>query len=77
MRAPVVATTAVAVPLITLVPMKQTVGISVSAAGFSGAALRSSFSTGSDSPVSALWLTNRSFAAIRRTSAGTMSPAER
>ena len=33
------------------------------------------FSTGSDSPVIADWLTNRSFAASRRRSAGIMSPA--
>ena len=37
----------------------------------------SSFSTGSDSPVSADWLTNTSFADRRRTSAGTMSPADK
>ena len=36
----------------------------------------SNFSTGNDSPVSADWVTNRSFAEINRTSAGVMSPAD-
>ena len=35
----------------------------------------SNFSTGKLSPVSELWVTNRSFAATMRTSAGIMSPA--
>ncbi len=38
---------------------------------------RSAFSTGRASPVSADWLTNKSFAATTRRSAGIMSPADR
>ena len=66
----------VALPLTTVVPMKQTftsAAISDSA-GVEGCAC---FSTGKDSPVSGAWFTNRSFAAITRRSAGIRSPADR
>jgi len=58
---PVATTTALAVPLSTLVPMKQ---VSLSSVGESAGLGSASwnFSTGSDSPVSVPWLTNRSFA---------------
>ena len=79
---PVAATTATAVPLTTLVPMKQAVSRSKTfcegsgrGAGLPGGTAY--FSSGIDSPVSIAWLTNRSFVAISLTSAGTMSPAER
>ncbi len=79
-------TTAVAVPLTTLVPMKQMFGSSsrscwsaaIRLADFSRTAPRVSyFSTGSASPVSTAWLMNRSRDSIRRMSAGIMSPADR
>ena len=79
-RLPVAMTAAIAVPLMTLVPMKQIVGMSVRPVdnpAATGGAARSAFSTGSASPVSADWATNRSLAASSRTSAGIMSPAER
>ena len=68
-------TRAVAVPLTTLVPRKAALGSSkgLRDGPSTGAAV---FSTGSDSPVSVDCVTNRSFADSRRTSAGTMSPAE-
>ncbi len=71
---PVATTTAVAEPLSTLVPrnamLVRSMG-AVVAAFFS----TSNFSTGKLSPVSELCVTNRSFAATMRTSAGIMSPA--
>ena len=71
---PVAMTTAVAEPLSTLVPRNAMVVRSMGAvvAAFLST---SNFSTGKLSPVSALWVTNRSFAATMRTSAGIMSPA--
>ena len=71
---PVASTTPVALPLTTLLPMKHTLG-SASAAASAGVAC-ANFSTGSDSPVSAASLTNRSLASSRRRSAGIMSPAD-
>ena len=76
-RPPVFTTTDVAVPLTTLVPMKQMVARSNVDGAVTPAGGVSNFSTGSASPVSADWLMNRSLAPSRRTSAGTMSPAER
>ena len=79
---PVAATTATAVPLTTLVPMKQAVSRSrmfcdASAALVAFVGGTACFSSGMASPVSIAWLTNRSFAASSRTSAGIMSPADR
>ena len=73
-RGPVASTTALAAPLSTLVPRKQRQRRSNGDA-FGVASGRADFSTGMDSPVSAAWLTNRSFAERSRTSAGIMSPA--
>ena len=75
-RAPVRTTTAVAEPLWTLVPRKQRFGQSSGGRPVTPSVI-SAFSAGSDSPVSADWLTNRSFAARSRTSPGIMSPAAR
>ena len=67
-------TTAVAMPLWTLVPMKQVFFSSVGK--FSCSVLRSeTFSTGSASPVRLPSLTKRSFNDSSRTSPGIMSPA--
>ena len=69
-------TTAVAVPLSTLVPMKQMFFSSVGE--LTGLVSGSwNFSTGSDSPVRVPWLTKRSLEVSTRTSPGIMSPAER
>ena len=67
-------TTAVAVPLSTLVPMKQ---MFLSSVGELSSFVSGSwnFSTGSDSPVRLPWLTKRSFEDSSRTSPGIMSPA--
>ena len=73
--APVAAITAVALPLTTFEPMKHR--LRASSAVFASASAPANFSTGIDSPVSADWLTNKSFALSRRRSAGTMSPADR
>ena len=68
-------TSAEAVPLMTFVPMKQILGNSTTALG--GSPLSAgNFSTGMASPVSAASLTNRSLALNKRTSAGTISPAD-
>ena len=72
---PTASTTAVAEPLMTLLPRKARFGASVRAPP--AAAGPPLFSTGSLSPVRADWLTDRSFAARMRTSAGIMSPAQR
>lgn len=69
-------TTAVAEPLTTLVPMKSSTSRS-KALRPSGSCSSANFSTGSDSPVIAAWLTNRSLACSTRQSAGIMSPADR
>ena len=72
---PTASTSPLALPLTTLLPKNARFSISVK--------VRSSltkapvFSTGSLSPVSADWLMNRSLACRIRTSAGTISPAER
>ena len=68
-------TTAVAVPLSTLVPMKHRLDSS-STLFESAAGSLSNFSTGMASPVSADWFTNRSLAESTRKSAGIMSPAD-
>src|SRR5680860_153505 len=67
--------TAVAAPLSTLVPRKQ---MFANSSGETPARVSrvSSFSTGSDSPVNVPCEMNKSFAAMRRTSAGIMFPAE-
>ena len=70
-------TTAVAVPLTTLVPRKPTLGSSSGPRSAASRTAPADFSTGSDSPVRIDWLTNRSLAERRMTSAGTMSPADR
>ena len=69
-----VTTTAVAVPLSTLVPMKQ---MFLSSVGELSSSVSGSwnFSTGSDSPVRLPWLTKRSFEDSSRTSPGIISPA--
>ena len=67
--------TPVAEPLSTLVPRKQVFVCSMHWTLVRGSRA-SVFSTGKDSPVSVAWMTNKSFAAIRRTSPGIMSPAE-
>ena len=67
---PVAVTIAVAVPLTIDVPSQTVPALSPSGAP-------ASFSTGSDSPVSAASWTWRSRASRRRASAGTMSPADR
>ena len=72
---PVVITTAVAAPLSTDVPKKQMFPHS-SGDWRPGGTGASDFSTGIDSPVRLDWMRNRSLAAISRTSAGIMSPAE-
>ena len=74
-RGPVSTTTPQPMPLTTALPMKQMLARSngVSAAPGWAAA---TFSSGIASPVSAAWLTNRSFAEISRRSAGIMSPAD-
>ena len=74
MSPPVATTTAVALPLPTLVPRYATVR---SSSGDDGAAPCSAanFSTGTLSPVSEPCTTNRSFACTMRTSPGIMSPA--
>ncbi|MNN80805.1 hypothetical protein D3C81_1975670 [compost metagenome] len=56
---PVAKTIACAVPLTTLVPIKQTVSLS-SGLVCCGLRLRATFSTGNDSPVSEACATNRS-----------------
>ena len=68
-------TTAVAVPLSTLVPMKH---VFLSSVGELTAFVSASwnFSTGSDSPVRLPWLTKRSLEESTRTSPGIMSPAD-
>ncbi len=76
MRSPVETTTTVPEPLSTLVPRKQMFLSSTAEVTVSGSTV-SNFSTGIDSPVSAPWMTKRSFAARSRTSAGIMSPAAR
>ena len=85
MRPPVATTTAVAVPLATLVPIRQILESSSSAFSLDTSPsldfcatlpIASYFSMGIASPVKIAWLMNRSREAIRRTSAGTMSPAE-
>ncbi|CCK00744.1 hypothetical protein BN130_3539 [Cronobacter malonaticus 507] len=86
--APVATTTPQAVPLATLVPIRQILPRSsrlAPSSGISSAAtpfpcmwpVTSYFSTGSDSPLSIAWLMNRSREAISRKSAGIKSPAER
>ena len=71
---PVVTTTAVAVPLSTLVPMKH---MFLSSVGELAVVVSGSwnFSIGSDSPVRLPWLTKRSLQDRIRTSPGIMSPA--
>jgi hypothetical protein len=64
----------VAVPLSTLLLMKQRFGTSNASCPAAEAA-RSRFSAGMASPVSVAWLTWRSLAVSRRRSAGTRSPA--
>ena len=87
-RFPVATTTACALPLVTLVPIRQILPISSRLLSLFGSgslshplpdtlARTSYFSTGSDSPLSIDWLTNRSRDSSRRTSAGTRSPAAR
>ena len=71
---PTATTSARALPLITLLPRKARSCRSVRLPSGAGAPL---FSTGSLSPVSADWLTNRSRASRIRRSAGIMSPAHR
>ena len=73
--APTATTTALALPLTTLLPIKARFAVSVRDRLFSAGA--ASFSTGSLSPVSADWLTNRSLALSILRSAGIMSPADR
>ena len=72
---PVVNTMAVALPLTILEPIKPMLRKSVNA---SSCLLRISlnFSTGFDSPVKAACATNVSFVVKKRTSAGSISPAE-
>ncbi len=72
---PVTTTTAVAVPLCTLVPRKQVFFSSVGELEACGSGSWN-FSTGIDSPVRVPWLTNRSLVVSSRTSPGIMSPAE-
>ena len=74
-RGPVSTTTPQPMPLTTALPMKQMLARSngVSAAPGWAAA---TFSSGIASPVSAAWLTKRSFAEISLRSAGIMSPAD-
>ena len=72
--APVEITMACAVPLTTLVPIKHRVSHS-SGLLCCGSRLVATFSTGSDSPVSEAWATNRSRACTTRRSAGIISPA--
>ena len=71
---PVCRITPVAVPLSTLLPMKQMFCRS-NGSWLSSAGTISVLSTGIASPVSADWLTCRVLAASRRISAGTRSPA--
>ena len=71
---PTASTMAVALPLTTVLPRNARQAASLGCAALTAAAV---FSTGSLSPVSEDWLTKRSLAAVMRTSAGTMSPAER
>ena len=68
-------TTAVAVPLSTLVPMKQMFLSSVGELAVLGSGSWN-FSTGNDSPVRLPWLTKRSLEESTRTSPGIMSPAD-
>ena len=75
-RSPVSTTTAVAEPLTTLVPRKQSVSSSRGLVRVHWACGNCAcFPTGSDSPLRAAWLTNRSLDCSSRTSAGIMSPA--
>ena len=74
-------TTAVADPLCTVVPenamlVQSSMAIEVPRPWYSISTGSAVFSTGSLSPVSAAWVTNRSLAVMMRTSAGIMSPAE-
>ncbi len=69
-----VTTTAVAAPLSTLVPRKQTL-LSSSGGRLAASSRPANFSTGNDSPVRLAWMRNRSLQASSRTSAGIMSPA--
>ena len=71
---PTTTTIAFALPLITVLPAKTRLGVSVNRHLFGDAS--PFFSTGSLSPVRADWLTNRSFAASIRISAGIISPAD-
>jgi hypothetical protein len=70
---PVLSTTATPLPLSTWVPMNKRLSISMACAADSRA--RANFSTGSDSPVKAAWLRNKSLALTTRMSAGMRSPA--
>ena len=72
---PTAITTAFALPLTTLLPIKARFSVSVRAPRRRTAV--PSFSTASLSPVSADWLINRSLAMRIRRSAGIISPAER
>ncbi len=85
-RLPVATTTACALPLVTLVPIRQILPKSNRLLSLSGncslslpatSAITSYFSTGNDSPLRIDWLIKRSRDASRRTSAGTRSPAAR
>jgi len=71
---PVAATSTLAVPLRTLVPMKTQLPRSASAA--SALAVPGAFATGKVSPVSTAWLTKKSFASSTTPSAGIRLPAE-
>ena len=73
-RRPVATTAAVAVPLSTLVPRNARSARSI-AERSADCVSATNFSTGNDSPVRELCITNRSLAVRIRTSAGTMSPA--
>lgn len=75
-RAPVCTISAVAVPLITLVPMNSRLSRSSTPLALPLAGTLANFSTGIASPVSADWLMNRSLAESSRQSAGIMSPAD-
>ena len=71
----IVTTTPVAEPLTTFVPMNAMLSSS-NGLLVGGPRCSENFSTGSDSPVIADWLTNRSLADSSRMSAGIMSPAD-